>query len=330
MGSRNYCFTSFKVPEPDMTKVTYMIYGEEKCPETGRLHYQGYVEFNKVQRMTGAKTIFGDDTLHLEKRRGTQEQAIEYCKKDLVFTEFGEPTKQGRRTDLKKIIDENKTIEDVMDKEPQIYCQYRKGLIDIFSRKVELQIPEIRDVDVHVYWGITGSGKTYKARMENPDYYQMRYINKGDRLFFDGYKGQKTLIIDEFYGQVPYALMLQLLDKYKLQVDIKGGTTWAQWTKVIITSNQPPQQWYSDIQYHGSPLERRLKNVVEFKKPYVVPESDHEEEEKMDQPLILINSPPYKRQKTECTSELNNFVIDCTLSETENAENDNDVNQTRV
>jgi len=323
MKNRNYCFTAYKLPEPTLDHIVYMIYGEEKCPDTGRLHYQGYVELETATRLNAVKTIFNDETLHLEKRKGTQQQAIDYCKKDGVFTEHGTPAKQGKRTDLKKIIDDNKTIEDVMDKEPQVYCQYRKGLQDIYARKTEITIPEIRPVIVCVYWGVTGSGKTYKARTENPDYYQMRYMNKGERAFFDGYRGQKTLIIDEFYGQIPYPLLLQLLDVYKLQVDIKGGTTWAQWNKVVITSNAPPAMWYPDQQYID-PLLRRITITQEFKKTYEEPE----EEEKMDRPLT---ERPYKRARTELTDNIDNFVIDV-LSDSDvcNAEPDNCVNQARV
>lgn len=323
MKNRNYCFTAFKKPEPTFEKIQYMIYGEEKCPDTGRLHYQGYVEFDNALRMGAVKTIFNDDTLHLEKRRGTQEQAIEYCKKDGVYVEHGFPTRQGRRTDLKKIIDDHKTIEEVMDKEPQVYCQYRKGLLDIYARKVEQRLQNIRDVKVYVYWGVTGSGKTYKAIMENQDYYQAMTVNKGDRLFFDGYKGQSTLIIDEFYGQINYAFMLRICDKYKLQVEVKGGTTWAQWTKVIITSNSPPQSWYPD-QQNIDPLLRRITETVYFNKAY---KDEDEEEEKLDMLPALVER-PYKKQRTECTSDIANFTIECDL--TENGENDNDVNQTRV
>lgn len=322
--SRNYMFTSFRSekPSPDFDKITYMIYGEEKAPTTGNPHYQGYVEFTSTQRIAGAKKIFNDDTMHFDKRRGTQEQAIEYCKKDGVFTEHGYPTRQGRRTDLKKIIEENKTIEEIMDKEPQIYCQYRKGLLDIYARKIEQRLQNIRNVEVYVYWGVTGSGKTYKAIMDNPDYYQMLTINKGDRVFFDGYKGQSTLIIDEFYGQIPYHYMLRILDKYKLQVEIKGGTTWAQWNKVVITSNAPPASWYPDLQ-NIDPLLRRINEVIYYDKPYQEEDND---DEKMDVPPLVER--PFKRARTEITDDLSNFVIECDV--TENAEQDNNVNQARV
>lgn len=270
MTSRNYCFTSYIKPNPELETIKYMIYGEELCPTTQRTHWQGYVEFNSSIRIAAVKKLFKDDTLHLEKRKGTQEQAIEYCKKDGIITEYGIPSKQGKRTDLQRALEE-KTIEDVIEHHPQVFVKYPTGIKEIFAHRLGTELPDIRDVDVFVYWGITGSGKTYKAITENEDYYKLTLPSKNvDRLWFHGYKGQKCLILDEFYGQVDYPYMLQILDKYKLCIEIKGGYTYAQWNKVIITSNQAPYSWYSNVA-DISALNRRLHTVIEFKDKYVEP-----------------------------------------------------------
>jgi len=36
-----------------------------------------------------------------------------------------------------------------------------------------------------------------------------------------------------------------VLDRYAYHAEIKGGYVWAQWKRVIITSNKPPEQWYA-------------------------------------------------------------------------------------
>jgi len=109
MRSRNWCFTYFPHKEPVPAPVfgvrmQFLIFQKEKCPSTGTIHLQGYVEFKESLRLTQVKTIMGHTT-HLELRRGSQRQAIEYCKKiDTSVGEsveiFGKPMNQGRRSDL--------------------------------------------------------------------------------------------------------------------------------------------------------------------------------------------------------------------------------------
>lgn len=105
--SRNWCFTGFVKPEPTLDKVQYMVYQKELCPTTKREHWQGYAEFDSKQSMRGVKLIFNDQKLHLEKRKGSQEQAREYCMKiDTRIEEpyeYGEMKDQGHRSDLDQI-----------------------------------------------------------------------------------------------------------------------------------------------------------------------------------------------------------------------------------
>jgi len=316
--SRNYCFTAYSKPEPTLDQVQYLVYGEEVCPTTQKIHWQGYVEFKGPKSLTAAKKIMNDNTMHFEVRRGSQDQAIAYCKKDNKWIEHGERARQGRRTDLDEVIKECKTVDEVMDKYPQTYCSYRQGLKDIYARRVEQNIPNIRPIEVVVYWGVTGSGKTYKAVTENPDHYRLMHTKASDRINFDGYTGQPVLIIDEFYGQIDYPYFLQLLDQYKLQLHVKGSTTWAQWNKVIITSNEHPHTWYKD-QHNIDAMMRRIKTIVNFDKQYQERTDNEESEEKAlglgTKHVLASNpdaptSPLHKRQKTEITSVMSDFHID--------------------
>lgn len=107
---RNYCFTAFEKPEIILTSpfIQYIIFQEEEAPSTGRRHWQGYIEltrpcdFNQVHQLLGCNC-------HLEPRKGTQLQAIEYCRKLETKIggafEFGKPKMQGNRSDLDGIYD---------------------------------------------------------------------------------------------------------------------------------------------------------------------------------------------------------------------------------
>lgn len=103
----NLCFTMF--PPQDVkwnaNEMVYLVYQEEKCPDTGRLHIQGFVQLKNRTTYKRVKEILGAEC-HLEPMRGTAQQAADYCKKadskvpgGRAF-EGGELRVQGKRMDL--------------------------------------------------------------------------------------------------------------------------------------------------------------------------------------------------------------------------------------
>lgn len=92
--------TNYKFEESaKKDQIRYFIAGKETCPTTAKEHLQGYVEFTKPQRLTGVKKNLGDTTVHCEARRGTREQARDYCKKeDANPYEYGNFTEGGQGT----------------------------------------------------------------------------------------------------------------------------------------------------------------------------------------------------------------------------------------
>lgn len=58
-------------------------------------HLQGYIVFHKKTTLAACKKIF--PTAHFEVKKGTVKQAIDYCKKDGDFVEYG--TKPLEQTD---------------------------------------------------------------------------------------------------------------------------------------------------------------------------------------------------------------------------------------
>lgn len=82
--AKYWCFTSFK-EDANVSQgpgVTYFVAQIEICPNSGRRHWQGYLELQRKQRATWIKTFLGDPACHLELRKGTGEEAAAYCKKD--------------------------------------------------------------------------------------------------------------------------------------------------------------------------------------------------------------------------------------------------------
>jgi hypothetical protein len=87
------------------------------------------------------------------------------------------------------------------------------------------------------------------------------WVHNGDR-WFDGYSGQLTVIFDDFDGkQVEFRFLLRLLDKYPMQVPVKGG--FVNWVPrfVFITSNAYPDEWYPEVPVRDM---EALKRRIEF------------------------------------------------------------------
>lgn len=61
--------------------VKYSVYQIERAPTTDRLHYQGYIVFNRPVRLPTVKRLLGR-TVHAEHSRGSLQQNRDYCTKE--------------------------------------------------------------------------------------------------------------------------------------------------------------------------------------------------------------------------------------------------------
>lgn len=112
-----------------------------------------------------------------------------------------------------------------------------------------------------VYYGATGTGKSRRAWDEaGPD----AYCKDPRSKFWCGYQGQQHVIVDEFRGGIDISHMLRWLDRYPVRVEIKGSSRPLRATKIWITSNVHPMNWYIDLDAETkSALLRRLE-ITEF------------------------------------------------------------------
>lgn len=98
--------------------------------------------------------------------------------------------------------------------------------------------------------GNSGEGKTHWWMNKFTDnYYVMPIGNGGTSGLWvtDEIIGKKTLIFDEFYGQIPMSLLLRIVDRQPLTLQTKGGMVQLQATEFVFTSNQPYTDWYPKV-----------------------------------------------------------------------------------
>ena len=231
----------------------YMVLGFEVCPETGRQHIQGYVAWENPRSLNKFQTDIGLKRFHFEITRGTPLQASEYCKKDGKFWEYGTLPQQGERTDWQKAIndlDNGLDIRTVVSEQPQLLPAIRS-----LEKYKNLTMKSThRDVNVIFIFGSPGTGKTRFAWDYDPELY-----TKPEGQWWDGYTDQKTILLDDYQGDINYTQFLKVLDRYPINLPIKGGFVPANYTTVIITSNKNFNQWYNEP---PQAIARRIRTVI--------------------------------------------------------------------
>ena len=261
---RNWCFTAWENPSLypgfyDDLNCTYWIQGNEICPDSGKEHWQGYLELKgqlMLKTLNAHVAFHGMTPFHWETRWGTQEEAIEYCKKDNHFLQNGKPKHQGERTDLTamaNMIRDGATDLDLVEAHPGNFIRYHKGL-QVVRGVYESRRRERSEVSV--FWGETGTGKSYRAfKLGGDDCDVVSYHNG----FIQGYTGAPTVIIEEFCSKEwKRSLFLQLIDENPLKVNVKGGEREWNPRHIIFTSNYDPSEWFAQITI-GADLVEKLK-----------------------------------------------------------------------
>jgi len=108
--------------------------------------------------------------------------------------------------------------------------KYAGNLLKIASLATSPDRPELKVICIV---GPTRIGKSYAAHALFPSLYTPYYGNNG--VWWDGYAGEKTVLIDEFRGQMPLQKTLQTLDRYPFRLETKGGSLPAMYTLVFVT-----------------------------------------------------------------------------------------------
>ena len=132
-------------------------------------------------------------------------------------------------------------IEEIADNEFDIWVRYYRA----FEKYLLMKTPAREwKSTVHVLQGPTGTGKSKWAMENYPGAYWKQRSN-----WWDGYAGHETVIIDEFYGWLPFDLLLRICDRYPLLVETKGGQTQFVAKTVVLTTNMLPCNWYKSCYF---------------------------------------------------------------------------------
>lgn len=149
------------------------------------------------------------------------------------------------------------TMEDIVKYYPNLTTGTRNNLqtaISTYERKLSMARTKMV---CWVFQGATQTGKTTLAynmamRLTGMDciddaQFTLTKIGRGSsgQSWFDGYKRQKVLVLDEYKGD-EYSctdILNWLNPRRPCILPIKGGTTWANWEYVFITTNNDMSTW---------------------------------------------------------------------------------------
>lgn len=266
MATRGWVFTLNNPEDHDVPRrwapCQYAVWQLEQGAN-GTPHLQGYVYLKKRSRLSALKAMCKH--AHWEPRKGTHEQAKEYSTKDETRVagpwEIGEGPNPGKRNDLAKVqqaIEAGATMTELFKDHFGTAVRYTRGL----TTAVQLLGTRKREgpVDVVTYYGPSGTGKTRRAAYEaGADAYWLCPPNShGGAIWWDGYDGQTTVVIDEYEGWIEFRAFLRIIDRYQVMVQTKGGNVPLLATRFIITSNKHYDEWHPR-QTDTGPLRRRIE-----------------------------------------------------------------------
>lgn len=244
----------------------WCVYCAEICPKTGKPHIQ-YTGSTSHRLRTLGKIMGGWCAKAVAPQESTN-----YCssKNKGNWDEWGvrpDFTKnQGKRSDIENIIIDIKngaSEKIISEMYPGYYGRNHKNVRQLINRWGPSQFIRTTKRKVYVLWGPSGSGKTKTiAQLLTDDH--CRLSNVDNTMWWNDYRGQNQVFLDDFKGGMKYNTLLGILDPWyntKVCVGMGGDMTWMTADTIYITSTMQPHDWYPD-RSEWSELQRRITCTV--------------------------------------------------------------------
>ena len=239
--------------------------GGREVGSHGTPHIHVLLQLNKRARFSTVKERLGP-RYSIEKRRGSVDEAVTYATKGGDTFSNGTISRSGQRTDLDTLaskVVEGASMADISKLDPTSVVRYGRGLRTL---KEYIDMDKKRPNEKRTVYWIYGSSGLGKSRLceQFPDRYEW---NPSQGAWFDHYAGQKVMHFDEFRGQIPYSVMLRIMDRSTPMLQIKGGMTPCLAETILVTSCHTPAECYPKLDEKDSlaQLMRRISFTLEMK-----------------------------------------------------------------
>lgn len=191
-------------------------------------------------------------------------------KEDMEPAKFGNcaifEKKKPKWEEIAEMLDSGATLKQVRESHKSMYIQHRSKILDYYSDIHDKERDPDEEVEVIVFWGQAGTGKSKAVYKRWPGalYKDDLDVNK----FWDRYEGQETVVINDFRGhKMRLDALLNMIDRFPQVKEIKGmrrgiNLNVKRW---VFTSNYHPKDWYKG--WDSEKLSRRITQIVEFTMP---------------------------------------------------------------
>lgn len=264
MQAQHFCFTLFNYESLldslrlliDNSKVTYLLWGEEVCPNTNAKHLQGYVQLKSRMRMLSLKKLIGIETIHLTACAGSDEDNEKYCTKEntnIIRLGTRRSIKSRKRKsgecfgELIGAVESGWSLQEIVKEWPEMYVKHHTGVekvLKLFNETVptvyygpfQWNFSPNFEKSI-IIMGPTGLGKTQYAKTLFTNVHMIRHIDKlkgFNQLHHGG------IIFDDMeFSHWPVSSQIHLCDQTDdADINVKYGyVTIPARTKKIFTCN---------------------------------------------------------------------------------------------
>lgn len=263
--SRGWCVTINNPTEHDETLAfgcsevcKYCVFGREVGSECLTPHLQGFLYFETLKSFDQVKLLF-EGRAHIERMRGSPQQAADYCKKDGDYFESGTlPMSQQERGEAGKAaiaerwaLAKEGRFEELPPEQIKIYEYVRNKYQTVEDRAT---------LENYWIWGPTGKGKSRWARTRHP---REDLCVKGPNKWWDLYENQKAVLVEDVAPchekELEYSLKIWA-DHYAFPAEVKGGVRTIRPQIVYVTSQYSIDQVFKEYETQAA-LFRRFKVV---------------------------------------------------------------------
>lgn len=261
----------------DISEIEYAVVGQEDHHVSDGIHFHALVIYKKRIHKQGNIFSIGDYVCNVKmvgRKNVDLKNTINYVIKDGDFIEEGVKPKCMEKLDRK-----DKLVYALMHTNKECinsgYFSLNEIIhLDAFRIKATDQWPMWKKRYVYWLYGPTGCGKTRTAHellTQKYEYITDIWIASGDlRTFFNGYMGQKAVILDDLRpGSIQFEKLLRILDGYRVTVNVKGG--YVEWLAevIFITAPVEPVEMYINRETgqewdHLAQLKRRIDGTYRY------------------------------------------------------------------